>query len=147
LGVLAVLRLDVHQRGDVAPALRDRHHQPEPRLPALLLGHVPRHDLGLGRVRRHHRAVPHPVVPVRPGPPDDLDLRNADHRPLPQGRRAGGGCAMTPPIYGLMAEFHDPDSLVAAPEKVHAAGYTTTDAFTPYPIEALSEALHLKRSH
>jgi Protein of unknown function (DUF3341) len=50
-------------------------------------------------------------------------------------------------IYGLMAEFEHPDDLVAAAKQVHAAGYTKTDAFTPYPIEEISEALHLKRSH
>ena len=51
-----------------------------------------------------------------------------------------------PPIYGLMAEFPSADALVAAARRVHAAGYEKVDAFTPYPIEAVSEALELPRS-
>jgi Protein of unknown function (DUF3341) len=51
-----------------------------------------------------------------------------------------------PPTYGLMAEFPSADALVAAAHQVHAAGYQKVDAFTPYPIEAVSEALGLPRS-
>ncbi|HEY0511966.1 MAG TPA: DUF3341 domain-containing protein [Thermoanaerobaculia bacterium] len=51
-----------------------------------------------------------------------------------------------PPIYGLMAEFPSADALVAAAHQVHAAGYEKVDAFTPYPVEAVSEALGLPRS-
>lgn len=45
------------------------------------------------------------------------------------------------PMYGLMAEFDSPDALVAACESAHAAGYQKIDAYTPYPIEAVWEAL------
>ena len=51
-----------------------------------------------------------------------------------------------PPIYGLMAEFPSADALVAAAHQVHKAGFQKVDAFTPYPIEAVSEALELPRS-
>ena len=51
-----------------------------------------------------------------------------------------------PPTYGLMAEFPSADALVAAAHQVHAAGYQKVDAYTPYPIEAVSEALALPRS-
>jgi len=51
-----------------------------------------------------------------------------------------------PPIYGLMAEFPDPGSVVAAARRVREAGYRKVDAFSPYPIEELSEALELDRS-
>jgi len=51
-----------------------------------------------------------------------------------------------PPVYGLMAEFPSADSLIEAAHQVHAAGYEKVDAFTPYPIEAVSEALDLPRS-
>ena len=47
-----------------------------------------------------------------------------------------------PPIYGLLAEFNDPTSLTAAARRVREAGYRRIDAFTPFPIEELSEALH-----
>lgn len=46
-----------------------------------------------------------------------------------------------PPIYGLMAEFEDPTAVVAAAERTHAEGYRRIDAYSPYPIEALSEAI------
>jgi hypothetical protein len=51
-----------------------------------------------------------------------------------------------PPIYGLMAEFPSADALIAAAHQVHEAGYQKVDAYTPYPIEAVSEALDLPRS-
>ena len=45
------------------------------------------------------------------------------------------------PIYGVMAEFDDPSSLVAATERAHHEGYRFMDAYSPYPIEELHEAL------
>jgi hypothetical protein len=51
-----------------------------------------------------------------------------------------------PPVYGLMAEFSSAEALIEAAHQVHAAGYEKVDAFTPYPIEAVSEALALPRS-
>jgi hypothetical protein len=44
-------------------------------------------------------------------------------------------------IWGLMAEFDDPSSLVAATRRAHAEGYRRMDAYSPFPIEELSEAL------
>lgn len=46
-----------------------------------------------------------------------------------------------PPIYGLLAEFHEPEALVEAAHRAHQAGYRKMDGFTPFPIEGLSEAL------
>ncbi len=46
-----------------------------------------------------------------------------------------------PPIYGLMAEFDDPVELVDAVKATRSAGYRQFDAYTPYPIEALGEAM------
>ena len=43
--------------------------------------------------------------------------------------------------YGLMAEFEDPTSLVTATERAHAEGYRCMDAYSPFPIEELHEAL------
>jgi hypothetical protein len=51
-----------------------------------------------------------------------------------------------PPTYGLMAEFPSAEALIAAAHQVHEAGYQKVDAFTPYPIEAVSEALGLPPS-
>jgi Alternative complex III, ActD subunit len=44
-------------------------------------------------------------------------------------------------VYGLMAEFDDPSSLVAATERAHHEGYRCMDAYSPYPIEELHQAL------
>ena len=46
-----------------------------------------------------------------------------------------------PTVYGLMAEFDDPASLVAATERAHHEGYRCMDAYSPFPIEELTEAL------
>jgi hypothetical protein len=45
------------------------------------------------------------------------------------------------PLYGLMAEFDDPTSLVQAAKRVHAEGYRRTDAYSPFPIHELFDAL------
>lgn len=50
-------------------------------------------------------------------------------------------------IHGIMAEFHSPDEVVEAAKRVHSAGYTKVDAYSPYPIEELGEALDLHKSH
>ena len=43
--------------------------------------------------------------------------------------------------YGLIAEFDDPTSLVAATQRAYASGYRCMDAYSPFPIEELHEAL------
>jgi Protein of unknown function (DUF3341) len=45
------------------------------------------------------------------------------------------------PIYGTMAEFDSPTDLVAAAHRTHAAGYQKVDAYSPFPIEGLAEAV------
>ena len=47
----------------------------------------------------------------------------------------------SPTIYGLMAEFDDPNALVAATRRAHEEGYRRMDAYSPFPIEELHEAL------
>ena len=49
-------------------------------------------------------------------------------------------------LYGLMAEFDTTTDVVRAAEKVREAGFTKTDAFSPFPIHELDEALGIKRS-
>jgi len=49
--------------------------------------------------------------------------------------------AKSPAIYGLMAEFEDPNALVAAAHRAHHEGYRRMDAYSPFPIEELHEAL------
>lgn len=45
------------------------------------------------------------------------------------------------PIYGLMAEFDEPNALVTAARKAYQEGYRQMDGYSPFPIEALSEAI------
>ena len=49
-------------------------------------------------------------------------------------------------IYGVMGEFETPEQLIHAVEKVREAGYRRLDAYAPFPVEGLSEALGLKRN-
>jgi hypothetical protein len=51
-----------------------------------------------------------------------------------------------PRLYGVMAEFGNPAELIAAAEKARHAGYRRMDAYTPYPIEAVWEAIGHHRS-
>jgi hypothetical protein len=48
-----------------------------------------------------------------------------------------------PSLYGLMAEFDDPTALVAAARRTHEQGYRQFDAFSPFPIHEIFEAMHL----
>jgi len=48
-----------------------------------------------------------------------------------------------PVLHGLMAEFDSPRDLVKAAEAARHAGYRRMDAYTPYPIEEVIEALHV----
>ncbi|HUL76600.1 MAG TPA: DUF3341 domain-containing protein [Vicinamibacteria bacterium] len=52
-----------------------------------------------------------------------------------------------PDLHGLLAEFLAPADLVRAAHAVHAAGYRKVDAYTPYPMEEVLEALDLHHSH
>src|SRR5437899_9680744 len=44
-------------------------------------------------------------------------------------------------LYGLMAELDDPNALVAATQQAKNKGYRRMDAYSPFPIEELHEAL------
>jgi hypothetical protein len=50
------------------------------------------------------------------------------------------------PLYGLMAEFGDPDELLGAARRTFEEGYRQIDAFTPFPIEGLAEAIGFHRT-
>jgi hypothetical protein len=50
------------------------------------------------------------------------------------------------PIYGLMAEFETPTALVNAARAAREKGYRKLDAYSPFPIEELSDALHLHKN-
>ena len=47
-------------------------------------------------------------------------------------------------LHGLMAEFDNPTALVRAADRARTAGYTVMDAYSPFPIEELHDALGLQ---
>jgi len=51
-----------------------------------------------------------------------------------------------PPIYGLLAEFDDANALVTATRRAHEKGYRQMDAYSPFPIEELAEALGFRKT-
>jgi hypothetical protein len=48
--------------------------------------------------------------------------------------------------YGVMAEFHDPHSLVDAANKTRQAGFRDFEAYSPFPIHGLAEAVGFHHS-
>jgi hypothetical protein len=49
--------------------------------------------------------------------------------------------AKSPPPLGLLAEFPDQDALLGAVRSTRKAGYRDIDAFSPYPVEGMPEAM------
>lgn len=45
------------------------------------------------------------------------------------------------PLYGLLAEFKEPDKLLEVAREAREAGYRRIDGFSPFPVEGLAEAL------
>jgi hypothetical protein len=45
------------------------------------------------------------------------------------------------PVYGLMAEFDSASAVVAAANRTREAGYKRIDAYSPFPVEGLAEAV------
>ena len=50
------------------------------------------------------------------------------------------------PLFGAMARFRGPGALVAAVERLRAAGYRRIDTYSPYPVHGIDAALGLGRS-
>jgi hypothetical protein len=44
-------------------------------------------------------------------------------------------------LHGLIAEFEEHEQLLAAAKRVYAEGYRRMDAFSPFPIEGLADAM------
>ncbi|MGB7157192.1 MAG: quinol:electron acceptor oxidoreductase subunit ActD [Tepidisphaeraceae bacterium] len=49
-------------------------------------------------------------------------------------------------VYGLLAEFDDPEKLVDAARAAHKAGYKKMDGYAPFPIHGLASALGLRQT-
>jgi len=53
---------------------------------------------------------------------------------------------MKPPLYGLMAEFEQPEELLNAARAAQRAGYQKMDAYSPFPVEGVAEAIGFKHT-
>ena len=51
-----------------------------------------------------------------------------------------------PPIYGIVAEFDGAEALLTATKRTVAEGYRRMEAYSPFPVEGLDEALGFQRS-
>jgi len=51
-----------------------------------------------------------------------------------------------PRIYGLMGEFASPEELLEAARRAFAAGFRKMDAYSPFPVDGLAEAIGFHRS-
>ncbi len=49
-------------------------------------------------------------------------------------------------LYGMLAEFSGPETLIEAANATRHAGYVRIDAFSPFPVHGLTEALGMKPS-
>src|SRR5688500_10909824 len=67
------------------------------------------------------------------------------HSAFPSGAQMVGR-KKDPKIYGLLAEFDDPEDLLAAAKAAHAAGYRHMDAYTPFPVHGLSDAVGFRKT-
>lgn len=50
-------------------------------------------------------------------------------------------------LYGVMAEFDSPAKLLAATRRAYEEGYRRMDAFSPFPIDELADALGFQNTH
>jgi len=51
---------------------------------------------------------------------------------------------MNPKLYGLLAEFEQPEELLKAARAAHETGYRKMDAYSPFPVEGVAEAIGFK---
>src|SRR5262249_15224576 len=50
------------------------------------------------------------------------------------------------PLRGILALYDNPDSLLDAAAQTREHGFRNVDAYTPYPVHGLSEALGIRKS-
>ena len=51
------------------------------------------------------------------------------------------------PIYGIMAEFDSAQALIDAAKHTHEAGYQKIDAYSPFPVEELADAIGFHKNN
>lgn len=72
--------------------------------------------------------------------------RTFEVRTIPQGRLQPVVEYEPQKVFGLMAEFKEHDELLKAARKTYAQGYRRIDAYSPFPIEGLPEAIGYEQS-
>lgn len=53
---------------------------------------------------------------------------------------------MSENLYGVMAEFEQPEELLAAARAAYTAGYRKMDAYSPYAVEGVAEAIGFQKT-
>jgi len=51
-----------------------------------------------------------------------------------------------PEVYGIVAEFDDPDIILSAAQRTYKEGYRQFDAYTPFPIHGMDDAVGFKKN-
>jgi hypothetical protein len=52
-----------------------------------------------------------------------------------------------PAVYGILAEFLKPEDVVEAARRAYAEGYRNMDAYSPFPVDGLAEAIGFRHNH
>src|SRR6185503_14169196 len=63
-----------------------------------------------------------------------------------RGRREGKGGGPVSALYGVMAELTDEKALLAAAREARDAGWEGIEAYSPFPVEGLVDALEPRAS-
>lgn len=53
---------------------------------------------------------------------------------------------MSAPVYGVLAEFASAEALLAAAEAAWTKGFRAMDAYSPFPVEGLAEAIGFEKT-
>ena len=126
-------------------------HQPGPRFCAVKLETLCSDNLGLGDPSRKHRAFSDVAFSVHPFSANDFNLGGSrTDRAEERGKIVNGLTVIEEPpdsvpveksLYGLLAEFEEHEQVLAAANRAYAEGYRAMDAYSPFPVEGLAEAL------
>ena len=96
------------------------------------------HHVGLDDIVWEHGVVSYAAVSFCSLSALDVHFRNSRTR-----CRGTGGEIMSVenPLHGLMAEFEQPEEVLDAVKRAYQEGYRRMDAYSPFPVEGLAQAL------